>query len=104
MSDGTISFNYSQADAAFGNMGSLSSAMEQNTTNLRSLYNKLMAEMDGATKEQMQAVMGQFDQKITDYDGKVKQLNNTMSTKAGGDGEMRQTDIAQGNRFSSIKA
>ncbi|MFE9327732.1 WXG100 family type VII secretion target [Nocardia sp. NPDC052278] len=101
---GPIHFNYSAAEAATGNIGSLVAAMQTNSENLRALYNLLMQEFQGSAAEGYQGIMSTFDQKITAYDGQVKQLNSVMSQHMNSGGTMNQVDIVQGNRFGAIKA
>ncbi|MFX0579078.1 hypothetical protein [Nocardia nepalensis] len=99
-----IHFNYSAAEAATGNIGSLAAAMQKNSENLRSLYNLLMQEFKGSAAEGYESIMGTFDSKITAYDGSVKALNAKMSEHMNSGGTMNQIDIIQGNRFGAIKA
>ncbi|MGY4098692.1 hypothetical protein ACW2Q0_03880 [Nocardia sp. R16R-3T] len=99
-----IHFNYSAAEAATGNIGSLCAAMQKNSDNLRALYNLLMQEFQGSAADGYQGIMSVFDNKITAYDGDVKKLNAKMSEHMNSGGTMNQIDIVQGNRFGSIKA
>ncbi|MEV5840102.1 hypothetical protein [Nocardia sp. NPDC052112] len=101
---GAIHFNYGAAEAATGNIGSLVAQMQNNSDNLRKLYNLLMQEFNGSAAEGYQGIMSVFDGKITAYDGQVKALNAKMSEHMNSGGTMNQIDIVQGNRFGSIRA
>lgn len=98
----SIAFNYSQAEAATGQLHQLVGAMQQNTENLRKLHTQLMAELEGSGAEGYQAIMRTFEAKLGDYDGSVKNLNRSMEHHTSQGGSMHTTDIAQGNRFHSI--
>ncbi|MEV6427522.1 WXG100 family type VII secretion target [Nocardia sp. NPDC051463] len=101
-----IKFNYSAADAATGSVGTLVSAMKQNTANLNALYTALMDGLsyEGSAADGYQAVMKTFRQKIDTYDTQVEALKNKLGEHTNSGGTMAQIDIKQGNRFMGIKA
>ncbi|MFQ6395119.1 hypothetical protein ACLMAJ_16845 [Nocardia sp. KC 131] len=101
-----IAFNYSAAEAATGSLGTLVTAMKQNTANLHSLYTSLMAGLDytGSSADGYQEVMRTFKAKIDAYDTQVSQLNSKMGEHTSKGGTMEHVDIQQGNRFLGIKA
>lgn len=98
----TISFNYGLAEAATGSLQQLVGAMQQNTENLRNLHRQLMQELKGAGAEGYEGVMNSFEARLNQYDGSVKNLNQSMQHHTSQGGSMHQTDVAQGNRFNSM--
>ncbi|WP_330257070.1 hypothetical protein OG874_22375 [Nocardia sp. NBC_00565] len=99
-----IHFNYSAADAATGNIGSLTAAMKHNSENLHQLHALLIQEFEGSAAGGYTEVMNTFKDKLTQYDSRVEQLNKKLQVKTNSGGDMNQVDILQGNRFGAIKA
>ncbi|WP_282784805.1 MULTISPECIES: hypothetical protein [unclassified Nocardia] len=99
---GGMKYNFTAVDGATAQIGGMISAMEQNLANLRSLKANLESITAGDMSTAASSIWTKFNTDMQNYESTMRSVARAISTTSGSSGDMRNVDIAQGNRFLSI--
>ncbi|GEM31302.1 hypothetical protein NN3_23090 [Nocardia neocaledoniensis NBRC 108232] len=95
-------YDYGEVDTQTMQLQSIVRGMETNLQNINTLKRQLLADFAGAGADGYTEITAKLDANMAQYNATLQQLKAAISTTAGTDGLMRDTDVNQGNRFLSI--